>query len=181
MIRNINEQFGDPVDFENVEEMEQAILACGYELPEDGLQEDRDFIDLSDNPITDGDDFERADKRGDEFFLIDQQGRKQKTRVTWLLLASADRNDGKVTLETTTARRLLDNLYGLAPETITPDDKDDVTWIESLADKHGWDTMLFRADDIAEGEYTPKAISKHEALLAYVTHDGQRLVSVRVG
>lgn len=40
---NINENYGDPVTFGSVAELEQAIKDCGYELPEDGLQEGRDY------------------------------------------------------------------------------------------------------------------------------------------
>lgn len=43
MYRNINENFGDPIEFETLAEMAQAIRDCGYELPEDGLQEGRDY------------------------------------------------------------------------------------------------------------------------------------------
>ena len=43
MIRNVNENFGDSVEFDSVSEMEAAILACGYDLPADGLVEGRDF------------------------------------------------------------------------------------------------------------------------------------------
>lgn len=42
-IQNINENFGDPIVFDTIEEMGEAIRACGYELPEDGLREGRDF------------------------------------------------------------------------------------------------------------------------------------------
>ena len=43
-IKNINENFGDPVEFNNVEEMETAIKGCGYSIPDDGLIEGRDYI-----------------------------------------------------------------------------------------------------------------------------------------
>jgi hypothetical protein len=42
-IRNINEAFGESVEFDSVNEMIQAIYNCGYELPEDGLVEGRDY------------------------------------------------------------------------------------------------------------------------------------------
>lgn len=42
-IRNINENYGDVVEFSSVEEMATTIRACGYDLPEDGLKEDRDY------------------------------------------------------------------------------------------------------------------------------------------
>ena len=44
-IRNINEKYGDAIEFDSVEEMEQSILACGAEahLPDDGLREGRDY------------------------------------------------------------------------------------------------------------------------------------------
>jgi len=54
MIRNINEAFGDSIDFETVGEMADAIRELGrlnpgegYAVPEDGLQEGRDYIDVS--------------------------------------------------------------------------------------------------------------------------------------
>lgn len=43
MIRNVNEMFGDSVEFDSVDEMAEAIVACGYDLPADGLEEGRDF------------------------------------------------------------------------------------------------------------------------------------------
>ncbi|MCK9324572.1 MAG: hypothetical protein M0P69_03660 [Bacteroidales bacterium] len=56
MIRNINSSFGDPVNFENVAEMEECILRCDYELPADGLKEGRDYetIPVSLYDIADG-------------------------------------------------------------------------------------------------------------------------------
>jgi len=42
-IKNINENFGDSIEFDSVEEMEATVEACGYELPADGLLEGRDF------------------------------------------------------------------------------------------------------------------------------------------
>ena len=43
MIVNINEFFGDSAQFSNAAEMAQCILDCGYDLPEDGLKEGRDY------------------------------------------------------------------------------------------------------------------------------------------
>ncbi len=43
MFRNINEAYGDPTLFNSIREMEQAIRDCGYDLPEDGLREGRDY------------------------------------------------------------------------------------------------------------------------------------------
>jgi len=43
MYRNINENYGDQISFNNLDEMAAAIEACGYELPEDGLREGRDY------------------------------------------------------------------------------------------------------------------------------------------
>jgi hypothetical protein len=42
-IRNINEAFGESVEFDSVNEMIQAICNCGYALPADGLIESRDY------------------------------------------------------------------------------------------------------------------------------------------
>lgn len=46
MIVNINEAFGDSVEFETVAEMEQCIKLSGYDIPEDGLREGRDYQEL---------------------------------------------------------------------------------------------------------------------------------------
>ena len=46
MIKNINDTYGDPIEFDTVEEMEQAIEACGYALPYDGLVEGRDYEEI---------------------------------------------------------------------------------------------------------------------------------------
>lgn len=37
MIRNISDNFGDAIDFQTVREMENAIISCGYEIPDGGL------------------------------------------------------------------------------------------------------------------------------------------------
>ena len=49
MIRNINDRYGDPVTFASVEEMAAAIRECGYEIPEDGLREGRDYEEVGDD------------------------------------------------------------------------------------------------------------------------------------
>jgi len=53
MIRNINERFGEAVEFEAVDEMAQAIRELdrlnpgeGYAVPEDGLVEGRDYEEI---------------------------------------------------------------------------------------------------------------------------------------
>ena len=45
-VQNINSAFGDAVCFGSVDEMTEAIQACGYELPEDGLVEGRDYQEV---------------------------------------------------------------------------------------------------------------------------------------
>jgi hypothetical protein len=53
-IRNINEKFGDALDFGSVEEMAQCIADCGYSLPEDGLVDGRDYEHVVDiTPVED--------------------------------------------------------------------------------------------------------------------------------
>lgn len=42
-IRNINETFGVEGEFDTVDEMFAAIVASGYEIPEDGLREGQDY------------------------------------------------------------------------------------------------------------------------------------------
>ena len=49
MIRNINDSYGDPITFASVEEMADAIRECGYEIPEDGLREGRDYEEVDDD------------------------------------------------------------------------------------------------------------------------------------
>lgn len=46
MIININSAYGEPVEMEDVAEMEAGILECGYELPADGLKEGRDYKEV---------------------------------------------------------------------------------------------------------------------------------------
>ena len=43
MIRNINEKYGMAVEFDSIEEMENTIRSMGYDIPEDGLVDGRDF------------------------------------------------------------------------------------------------------------------------------------------
>ncbi|MFA4974621.1 MAG: hypothetical protein WC683_18605 [bacterium] len=45
MIQNINASYGDAISFETVDEMAEAIRACGYVLPVDGLKEGRDYAE----------------------------------------------------------------------------------------------------------------------------------------
>ena len=42
LVRNINTAFGDSIEFDSLEEMQEAIEELGY-MPEDGLKEGRDF------------------------------------------------------------------------------------------------------------------------------------------
>jgi len=52
-IKNINENFGEPVEFETVEEMAAAIQASGYELPADGLLDGRDYCETVSKKLID--------------------------------------------------------------------------------------------------------------------------------
>lgn len=54
-IRNINSDFGDTVTFSSVEEMAAAVISRGYELPDDGLVEGRDYSYLADEVVLEGD------------------------------------------------------------------------------------------------------------------------------
>ena len=47
MYFNINENYGDMVTFETLNDMEEAIVECGYELPIDGLREGIDYEEIS--------------------------------------------------------------------------------------------------------------------------------------
>ena len=46
-IRNINPAYGDAIVMRNPAEMARLIQKCGYDLPEDGLKEGRDYEELS--------------------------------------------------------------------------------------------------------------------------------------
>lgn len=46
-IKNANPSYGDTVEFETPDEMAKAIIDCGYELPEDGPKEGRDYDVIS--------------------------------------------------------------------------------------------------------------------------------------
>lgn len=49
MIRNISEKWGDAISFDTVEDMETTIEACGYDVPDEGLQQGIDYeIDNTD-------------------------------------------------------------------------------------------------------------------------------------
>jgi hypothetical protein len=43
MIKNLNASYGEPIIFNNIEEMAAAIRDCGYELPDSGLMEGIDY------------------------------------------------------------------------------------------------------------------------------------------
>lgn len=47
MIVNTNPRWGWPVTFETVEEMAQAIIDSGLEIPEEGLKENIDYQELN--------------------------------------------------------------------------------------------------------------------------------------
>ena len=51
MIRNINDCFGDRVEFDDIREFADCILLSGYELPEEGLKEgiDYEYTDNTEN------------------------------------------------------------------------------------------------------------------------------------
>ena len=40
---NINDKFGDQIEFDSLEDMKEDIQNCGYDIPSDGLQEGRDY------------------------------------------------------------------------------------------------------------------------------------------
>lgn len=77
--------------------------------------------------------------------------------------------------ESTTARKLLDDLLCETPDSILEADeelREEAEWIIDLADEHGWDTRLTRADHLlGEGEYTADDVSKVEAAIAAIEHD----------
>lgn len=45
-IKNINAAFGDLIEFDSVTDMADAIRACGYQVPDDGLKEGRDYENI---------------------------------------------------------------------------------------------------------------------------------------
>jgi len=48
MIKNINADFGDAIEFEDTAEMVAAIESMGYAIPADGLKEGRDYEEIFD-------------------------------------------------------------------------------------------------------------------------------------
>ena len=83
---------------------------------------------------------------------------------------------GAVWYEETTPRELLLNLFDCTPETATEEDKEDAAWIFCLANKHGWDAALYRADyTLSSGEYTTRPVSIIQAACDFLTHDVDRI------
>jgi len=129
--------------------------------------------------VATGVELREAFERGDTVLLEDSHGHRVELLLSGLEQASKDRSDGKVTFEKTTPRQMLDDLFGLAPERISPKDADDVKGVVALAINHGWDTPLYRADDLlGEGVYRAEPVDEMDALLAFAVHDGARIVAV---
>ena len=42
-IKNINERYGDAITFDSIDEFRKSIRNCGYNVPDDGLVEGRDY------------------------------------------------------------------------------------------------------------------------------------------
>jgi hypothetical protein len=73
-----------------------------------------------------------------------------------------------------TARELLYKFYHVDPEYIVWEEVfgiDDSNWIYDLANQHGWDKPLYRADFITEeGEYFEEPITEFEAYKAFLEY-----------
>lgn len=93
--------------------------------------------------------------RAHAWFAFDKQDliRKiyaQDTRAEWEIY------------DVVTARELLE-MHGKTPETV----RDELPAICSLADQHGWDTLLYRADYLlGEGVFQTEAVTETDACVA---------------
>ena len=139
---------------------------------------------MTETIIRTADDFRQADAAGAWFYIRHTSPHRpdSPTNEGWLREAAANHNNGLSYYEQTTARELLDSLWYITPDTLdTPDaeDSEAAAWIVALADAHGWDTPLYRADYLGkEGEYTASHIDELDALIAWCNHDADQLIAV---
>ncbi|WP_367025743.1 hypothetical protein ABZN20_14835 [Methylococcus sp. ANG] len=95
--------------------------------------------------------------KANAWFAFDREDFSRKVRA-------AKEQDGRVIFAVTSPRRLLE-AAGLTPE--SPEAGASHGPILELAEKHGWDTELYRADDLlGEGVYDSEPVSEFEACVA---------------
>ncbi|QJD29223.1 hypothetical protein [Methylococcus geothermalis] len=95
--------------------------------------------------------------KANAWFAFDREDFSRKVRV-------AKERDGCVIFAVATPRKLLE-AAGLTPE--SPAARASHATIFELADKHGWDTELYRADELlGEGVYESEPVSEFEACVA---------------
>lgn len=76
---------------------------------------------------------------------------------------------GRTIFEAQTPRQLLD-MFGETPD--SQEAREEYGWIFDLAEKHGWDTTIYRADYLlGEGAYQAVPVTAFDACVAAVTHD----------
>ncbi|CAI8776138.1 MULTISPECIES: hypothetical protein [Methylococcus] len=95
--------------------------------------------------------------KANAWFAFDREDFSRKVSV-------AKAREGRVIFTVTSPRRLLE-AAGLTPQ--SPEAGASHGPIFELAEKHGWDTDLYRADDLlGEGVYDPEPVSEFEACVA---------------
>jgi hypothetical protein len=98
------------------------------------------------------------------WFAFEQQDLLRK------IYATDTRKEWEI-FDVVTARELLELLGKTAD---TPDARDEFPAICSLADQHGWDTPLYRADYLlGEGAFQPEVVSETDACIAALTRRTQ--------
>ena len=98
--------------------------------------------------------------RAHAWFAFDKQDLMRKIYV-------ADKKKEWEIFDVVTARELLE-LPGKTPD--TPNVCDEFPAICNLADQHGWDTPLYRADYLlGDGVFQPTAVTETEACIAALT------------
>jgi len=98
--------------------------------------------------------------------------------------------NGLVYFLQTTARELLDDEVGVSPDILDEldaEDREEAAWIVALAETHGWDTPLYRADymnllidcdDDFLAVYDPTPIDELDALIAYANYRVYQIVAL---
>lgn len=84
---------------------------------------------------------------------------------------SVHERSGKTIFEEVTPRQLLLSMAGATPEA-GDEVRDEYGWIFELAEKHGWDSKLFRADFLTgEGGYQTEPVTEFDACVGAVMDD----------
>lgn len=118
------------------------------------------------------------DDFGDQFAIVDTS--KLTDRVVRIVYEDELINvaneeacgPGWTVYEKTTARQLLKLHHYISPEQLAEmdeDDREEADWIVKLAEEHGWDTDLYRADvTFGEGEYQTTPITELDAAIDWI-------------